>query len=98
MTSYNLRVHTVANDELRDLPSDVRDRMTDTLQEVAATRSPSTHGRVKHMEGPADLLRVRVSDYRAIISLEKPDLLVLRVGDRATIYREKDALGGRLSV
>lgn len=96
VTTYTLKLHTRASDELDTIPTTARDRLTDTLVDVAATRSPSTHESVKHMDGPVDLMRVRVGEYRAVIALEKPNLLVLRVGHRGTVYREKSELGSRL--
>jgi mRNA-degrading endonuclease RelE of RelBE toxin-antitoxin system len=48
------------------------------------------------MEGDTDLMRVRAGDYRAVIALRQPDLLVLRVGRRNKIFREKSDLGERL--
>jgi Cytotoxic translational repressor of toxin-antitoxin stability system len=97
VTSYNVRLHPSANEELTDLPGDTRDRMTDTLHEVAGNRSPTQHTRVKQMQGP-DLYRVRVGEYRAVLSLDKPDLLVLRIGERATVYREQGDIGKRLGL
>lgn len=96
MTSYDLQLHPRAEDELSDLSPADHGRLTDTLVDVAQTRQPSTHTRVKHMNGDFDLMRVRAGDYRAVIALRQPDLLVLRVGRRNKIFREKSDLGERL--
>jgi mRNA-degrading endonuclease RelE of RelBE toxin-antitoxin system len=97
VTSYNVKIHPTANEEINELPTDTRQRMTDTLQEVAGNRSPTDHNRVKQMQGP-DLYRVRVGEYRAVVSLDKPDLLVVRVGKRATVFREEADLGARIGL
>jgi Cytotoxic translational repressor of toxin-antitoxin stability system len=96
VTSYDVQLHTRASDELSKLPTDTRERLTDTLVDVAGTRQPATHTRVKHMDGDFNLMRVRAGDYRAVIALRQPDLLVLRVGKRDKIFREKSDLGNRL--
>jgi mRNA-degrading endonuclease RelE of RelBE toxin-antitoxin system len=96
VTAYDLQLHPRAEDELTDLSPVNHGRMTDTLVDVSQTRQPVTHSSVKHMEGGYDLMRVRAGDYRAIVALRKPDLLVLRVGRRDKIFREKSDLGSRL--
>jgi mRNA-degrading endonuclease RelE of RelBE toxin-antitoxin system len=95
VTSYNLQLHTSARDELQQLPDEYRERMTDALTEIAATRQPTTHPATKQMNG-GDLFRVRAGDYRAIAHLDKPDLLILRVGHRSHIFSNKKRLGNRL--
>jgi mRNA-degrading endonuclease RelE of RelBE toxin-antitoxin system len=97
VTSYTIRLHPRANEELDNLPEDTHDRMTDTLQEVARNRAPTQHTRVKQMQGP-DLYRVRVGQYRAVVSLQKPELLILRIGERGTVYREEGDIGKRLGL
>jgi mRNA-degrading endonuclease RelE of RelBE toxin-antitoxin system len=96
VTSYDLQLHPRAEDELTELSGIDRDRMTDALVDVSQTRQPVTHSSVKHMEGGYDLMRVRAGDYRAVVALRKPNLLVLRVGRRDKIFQNKGDLGNRL--
>lgn len=96
VTSYTIQLHPRADEELNGMPARERDRLTDTLEEVSATRSPSSHQRVAQMQGPDGMMRVRTGEYRAVIMLSKPNLLVLRVGHRADIYPPESELGTRI--
>lgn len=95
MTSYRPVIHTAAKRELDSLNDTARERLTDLLADVAREREPSSHEKVKPLEGKDGLLRVRVGDYRAIIELEQPDLCVLRCGHRSSVYDVVDEIGDR---
>jgi mRNA-degrading endonuclease RelE of RelBE toxin-antitoxin system len=97
VTSYAIQLHPRADEELQEMPDRGKDRLTDTLQEVASTRAPSSHERVISMNGPDGLMRVRAGEYRAVIILSKPNLLVLRVGHRKDVYPSEADLGNRLN-
>jgi len=92
MVSYQLTCHPTAQRELTQLPSDARDRLTSILQEVAEQREPSSHQRARHLEGQPGLFRVRSGDYRAICTLDKPNLKVVKIGERAGVYDDVDDL------
>jgi len=96
MPSYEITVHRSAQRELDGLADDVRQRLTDTIADVAQRREPSSHEKVRQLEGQQGLLRVRVGSYRAILSLVSPELRVLRVGHRKDVYDSiDDGLVGR---
>jgi len=86
MTRYKPTIHRSAKRELSELDTDVRERLTDAIADVAQKRKPSSHEKVRQLEGPQGLLRVRVGSHRAIIALESPELRVLRVGHRSEVY------------
>jgi mRNA-degrading endonuclease RelE of RelBE toxin-antitoxin system len=96
MPSYDLRCHTTAKRELQSLADADRERITDTLTQVAAEREPTQHEAVRHLEGQDGLFRVRAGDVRAVCTLRKPDLLVLEVAYRKNAYANIDDLDGRL--
>ena len=85
MTSYDLRLHHHAEDELDDVPAEERSRLVEILREVAATRGVVSHPKVGRLEDTF-LMRVKSGDYRALIHLRKPDLRVVAVGHRRNIY------------
>lgn len=88
--SRELTIHAAARDTLTDLPARARDRLTETLTDVAATRQPSSHKKVKHLHNNnAGLLRVRVGDWRAVVEVVNPELRVLRVSKRNGAYDER---------
>jgi mRNA-degrading endonuclease RelE of RelBE toxin-antitoxin system len=97
MTSYRLDCHVTAKRELDGLTDAERKRLVDTLTEVAETRKPTSHDSVRMLEGQSGLFRVRAGDCRAICSLEKPALLVLRCGHRNTVYENVDEIDDRLA-
>jgi mRNA-degrading endonuclease RelE of RelBE toxin-antitoxin system len=97
MPRYNLRVHTTAKRELSGLTDTQRERLTDTLTAVAEHRQPTQHDAVRMLEGQPGLFRVRAGDCRAICSLEKPFLLVLRCGHRNSVYDNVDEMDERLA-
>jgi mRNA-degrading endonuclease RelE of RelBE toxin-antitoxin system len=85
--SYNVKVHKRALAELRGLPEEERDRMTDHIKECGQEEQPTGLACAHWLEGSdLDLFAVRVNKQRAICHLDKPELKVLAVGDRDTIY------------
>lgn len=96
MVSYQPLLHTTAERELQQLPRADRERLTDVLKDVAATREPSRHEKARDLEGQPGMFRVRVGDVRAICTLEKPSLLILRVSHRSDVYEKVDELDERL--
>ena len=96
MPRYDLEIHRTAKRELDALAAEDRDRLTDTLSEVAATRQPTTHDSVRQLEGQDGLFRVRVGRVRAICTLSKPQVLILKVDYRDTVYDGIDEVHERL--
>ena len=86
MVSYQPVLHPTAERELNSLDDSERNRLVDVLHEVAKTREPTKHEKCKILEGHRGLFRVRVGGVRAILTLEKPNLKVLRVGKRSNVY------------
>jgi len=98
MVSYHPVLHTTAERELHELDDSDRERLTETLKDVAETRSPTTHEKTKQLEGQSGLFRVRVGNIRAICKLQKPNLLVVKIGHRSSVYERIDStLSDRLS-
>lgn len=95
MVSYDLQIHTTAKRELDSLPHAERERLTDTIVDVAECRKISSHPSVRMLEGQDGLYRVRTGDLRAVLELDKPCLRVLRVGRRANVYDVIDELDDR---
>lgn len=97
MVSYEPLLHRTADRELNALNTDARDRLTDVLRDVAAEREPTSHEKVRDLEGQPGMFRVRVGDVRAICTLDKPHLLILRVAHRRDAYENVDDLDERLA-
>ena len=96
MVSYEPLLHRTAERELNELPRDDRNRLTQVLQDVAQTRAPTGHEKVRELEGQSGLFRVRVGDLRAICALKKPSLLILCIGYRKDVYDAVDSINERL--
>jgi len=87
MARYSIRFAPAANRDLQQLAPYERERLVDALGDVAGCEQPSSHPDVQALTGDHQgRLRLRVGDWRAILELDKPDLLVHAVGDRETIY------------
>ena len=98
MVSYEPLLHRTAERELNELPRDDRNRLTQVLQDVAQTRAPTGHEKVRELSGQDGFFRVRVGDLRAIGTLDKPYIYILIVGYRKDVYENVDsALDNRLS-
>lgn len=89
---YQPVIHTTARRELDQLTPSQQDRLTSTIQDIARHEQPTTHPATRSLEGQHDLFRVRVGDLRAVLRLEKPQLKVLKVGERASVYDNIDSL------
>jgi mRNA-degrading endonuclease RelE of RelBE toxin-antitoxin system len=83
---YEVTIHKRALAELRGIPDEDQSRMKDRLKECGETEQPTDLNYVESLDN-SDLFRVRVVDWRAICCLDKPELRVLAVGDRDTIYQ-----------
>jgi len=95
MASYQITLHPTAKRELNTLTSNERDRLTDALTDVAGEREPTSHPKTKSLEGQPGLFRVRVGDVRAVCTLQKPELRILRVGYRSDVYEIIDEIDDR---
>lgn len=83
---YRPVLHNRAHDELLDLPREQRTRIRETIQAVAETREPTNHEKAKHLTGQVGKFRVRAGEIRAVCSLDKPRLIVWKVGHRDSVY------------
>jgi mRNA-degrading endonuclease RelE of RelBE toxin-antitoxin system len=89
MTSYNLALSPSASRALGALPSEDKERLTDALHEVAEREQPTAHSDVEHLRGDRQgRVRLRVGDWRAILELDKPRLLVHTIGHRGGVYND----------
>lgn len=95
MVGYEPTIHRSAKRELEQLPSDDKDRLTGVIADVAQERQPSGHEKAEALEGQPGLFRVRVGDYRAVLELSKPELQVIAVGHRSSVYDCVDSLDER---
>ena len=95
MVRYDLQIHTSAKRELDALPHAERERLTDTIADVAECRKVTDHASVRMLEGQDGLYRVRTGDLRAILCLDKPKLLVAKVGKRKNVYENIDEIDNK---
>ena len=90
MVAYEPVLHVKAERELNALPSEDKDRLTSLIKDVAAEREPTTHPRARHLEGQRGLFRLREGSVRAIATLCKPNIIILKVGKRDSVYEKID--------
>jgi len=90
-------LHTTAERELQSLDPTDRDELTDLIKDVATHEQPSQHKKCRQLEGQDGLFRVRLGDMRAVMCLDKPNLLVIKAGYRRKVYSDVDDLHKRLA-
>jgi len=91
-TAYRLQMHQSAKRDFSKIPQDKRDEITDHLSSVAECRKPTDHPSCEHLSGWTHIYRVRIDRYRAIVQLDQPDLLILEIGQRRTVYNDLNEL------
>jgi len=90
MVTYKPLIDRSARRNLHSLPREERNDLRETLKDVARREEPTHHPKVKQLEGQPGLFRVRVGGVRAVCSLQKPYLYILKVGERSTVYNDID--------
>jgi len=83
--SYQLRIWKGEQWVLNDLTTEDKARLKECLEEIAKTENPYQHNHVGHLKG-TDLLKVKLSNVRAIVRYHKPFVDVLVVGYRKNVY------------
>jgi addiction module toxin, RelE/StbE family len=87
---YSVRIADSAKKDLKKLSHEAAGRIMDALDDLDGTEDPRSKG--KALTGPLrGFWRYRVGDYRIVCELNDNELLVLviTVGHRSTIYRNK---------
>lgn len=92
MPHYQLQISKGANRDYNKLPVDVQSRLKDVLDDVSTHRSPQQHPKCDLLHGSNNLYKIRSGDYRAVVTLDKPELRILTVGHRGTVYNDIDEL------
>lgn len=83
---YDVVLHTAADRELASLTGEMADLLVDRLQALGETEQPTSKPYCKQLEDHDDLFRVKAGKYRAILTLEKPQVRILAVDCRSRIY------------
>jgi len=96
MVAYEPILHVKAERELNNLDQNDRSRLTSLIHDVCGEREPTQHPRARHLEGQQGLFRLREGDVRAICALSKPNLAVLKIGERSDVYENIDEVDQRL--
>ena len=88
MSRYVLEFATPAARQIRKLDPQVRSRIRAAIEALCDNPRPAG---VKALTGSADLLRIRVGDWRVIYRVADHRLVVVvvEVGHRREVYREK---------
>ena len=83
--AFQVLIHKKALKEINSLPIADKNRLLDSLREMAI--DPFS-GDVKPIKGVRGLLRRRVGDYRIsyTVNFEKSEVAVLKVGRRESFY------------
>lgn len=86
MAEYSVAVARSARRELEELETDIARRIISRIEALAS--NPRPPGCAK-LQGPTDLWRIRVGDYRVIYSIDDPTRIVdiNRVRHRSDAYR-----------
>lgn len=80
-----LRIHRRAEKKLRRVPSQIRQKIANKLEELR--ESPTPHGAVK-LETTKRLWRIRHGDYRVIYQFSDTEITVLQISHRQSAYKD----------
>ena len=85
---YKIEFTKGANKQLKKLPSDIKERIDLSIQELAAEPRPNG---VKKLANEDSLYRIRVGDYRVIYQILDTILLVtvIKVKHRRDVYKDE---------
>jgi mRNA interferase RelE/StbE len=88
MPEYKVEFLPTAAKEFKKLPLDLKQRISVQIEALCLNPRPSG---AKTLQGGNGELRIRVGDYRVIYRVQDDKLivLVLRVGHRSKIYRNR---------
>lgn len=83
---YRILILPRAQRQIRDLPLQIKRRVTDAIDSLETNPRPAG---VKKLKGAEELYRLRVGDYRVIYAIEENELLIIVVntGHRREVYR-----------
>ncbi|MEM9540105.1 MAG: type II toxin-antitoxin system RelE/ParE family toxin [Cyanobacteria bacterium P01_E01_bin.42] len=83
---YSLQFKNSAAKEFRGLPTDIKQRIGEAVEELCF--DPRPDGVVK-LKGDDDLYRIRVGNYRVIYEIDDDEkaLLIMRVRHRGDAYK-----------
>ena len=98
MGQYTIQLHRDAKQTLKGLDADTRKRVEDTLTEVSHSRQPTNHAKCEVLSNNHKevLYKIRVGEYRAIAQLDRPNLLILKLGQRNGMYQDVDDIYAEL--
>lgn len=97
MKRYDILLNPKARKELKDLPSEITDRIKKGMRELSSSPKESRSGKdVKKLSGTSspELYRLRVGDHRAIywVDEEEKEVLVEKIAIRKRAYRDLSEL------
>ena len=82
---WKIELTPAAVRQLRKLDGMARRRIVTAIDRLAATPRPAG---VKALTGHADLLRIRVGDYRVVYTVRDEQLVVIAVAHRREVRRD----------
>ena len=91
MPTYQIQLRTNAKHSLESLADDTQEAVTNLIKSLSQTQEVTQHQGVKPLKG-SEYFRARVGDMRVIAELDKPNLLIHKIGHRRKVYRDLDDL------
>lgn len=85
---YSIQYTSRAVKDINKLPSDVKKRIFHEISEIK--EDPYEHVKKLKLSAKTPLYSLRVGEYRVIMSIKDPVLIieVVRVGNRSKVYRD----------
>ena len=86
MDSYNVKIKSSAQKEIRKLPTDILKKIVATIDDLHTNPLPSDAEKIK---GSKSTYRIRIGVYRIVYDVYKKELqiLVIRVRHRKNVYK-----------
>ena len=87
--AFGLFYHPAAlKKDLRKIPSDVKTKIKDAIEQKLVTDPVSTGNLLRHsLEGHR---KFRVGDWRIIYRIDKNNVIILKIGHRKEVYEQAE--------
>lgn len=92
---YNTQIHKRAEKELSSITGSEGDELLQRLRNLKYEESPTNTAYTKPLEDHKNLFVVKSDGYRAIATFTKPEIRILLIGPRRTVYDRLDVAKDR---
>ena len=94
---YQLVIHRAAQKELAGVTGDTSSELLTKLKSLKVLPNPLDQDYCEQLTNHENIFRVKVGNYRALCTLDKPTVYVLLIAPRARVYDRIDTAKERFN-